>query len=53
MKPGVLPDKIAKSLPPESLCYSLYILDWVSHIHIAASDVSFSWADTGEVPAAQ
>jgi hypothetical protein len=53
MEPGVLPEKIAKSLPQESLCYCLYILEWESQIHIAAGDVSFSWSDTGEVPAAQ
>ncbi|MGB7549155.1 MAG: hypothetical protein WBM14_15555 [Terracidiphilus sp.] len=50
-EPGVLPEKIAQSLPPETLCYSLYILEWESQIHIAAGDVSFSWSDPGEAPA--
>ena len=45
---GVLPDKIAKTLPQEALCYSLYILDWESQIRIAAGAVSFSWSDSGE-----
>jgi len=38
-------------LAPGTLCYSLYILDWVSEIHIAAGEVSFSWSDSGK-PAA-
>ena len=50
--PGVLQEKIEKSLLPETLCYSLYILEWESHINIAAGDVSFSWAAPGETPGA-
>ena len=49
---GILPEKIEKSLTPETLCYSLYILDWVSQINIAAGDVSFSWSEPDKVPAA-
>jgi len=51
MDPGFLPERIAKSLPPEALCYSLYILEWESQIHIVAADVSFSWSDSDDVPA--
>ena len=51
-EPGVLPEKIADSLPPKTLCYSLYILEWESQIHIAADNVSFSWADAIEATAA-
>jgi hypothetical protein len=51
MDTGFLPEKVAKSLPPEALCYSLYILEWESQIHIAAADVSFSWSDSDQVPA--
>ena len=47
-KPEALPEKIARALPAEALCYSLYILEWESEIHIAAGEVSFSWADSGE-----
>jgi hypothetical protein len=52
MEPGVLPENIAKSIPPETLCYSLYILEWESQIHIAAGDMSFSWFDTDTATAA-
>jgi len=38
------------SLTPESLCYSLYILEWESDIQIVAGDVSFSWSESGEAP---
>jgi hypothetical protein len=47
MGPGVMPEPLTKSLSPETLCYSLFILDWWSHIHVAAADVSFTWLDTG------
>jgi hypothetical protein len=40
---GVLPAKIANAVAADTLCYSLYVLDWLSHIHIAAGDVSFLW----------
>jgi hypothetical protein len=48
MEPGVMPEPLMKSLPPEILCYSLFILDWWSHIHVAAADVSFTWSDPQE-----
>lgn len=48
MEPGVMPESLLKAIPPETLCYSLFILDWWSHIHVAATDVSFAWSDTGE-----
>src|ERR1700683_3275437 len=35
-EPGVLPEKVTDSLPPGTLCYSLYVLEWESQIHIAA-----------------
>ena len=44
--PGNLPEPIRRQLPPETLCYSLYILDWESTIHIAASDISFQWLES-------
>jgi hypothetical protein len=44
-EPGVLPENLVKTLTPEILCYSLYILDWESKIHIAAGDLSYAWAD--------
>ncbi len=47
-EPGIVPEKIAGSLPRKTLCYSLYILEWESKIHIAAGDVSFSSADAIE-----
>lgn len=50
--PGVLPENLVKSLTPETFCYSLYIFEWESQIHIAAADLSFSWSDSGELPAA-
>ena len=50
MQPGPLLEKLAPALTPESLCYSLYILEWESEIQIVASDVSFSWSDSGQGP---
>jgi hypothetical protein len=43
--PEVIPAALANALPPETQSYSLFIQDWLSYIHIAASDVSFSWSD--------
>jgi hypothetical protein len=51
-EPGVLPENLVKTLTPETLCYSLYIFEWESEIHIAAADVSFSWSDSDEISAA-
>lgn len=52
-EPGVLPEKIEKSLPPDALCYSLYILEWESQIHIAAGDMSFTWLDPNDALAVE
>lgn len=52
-EPGALPEKITDSLPLKTLCYSLYILEWESQIHIAADNVSFSWAEPTEATAAR
>ena len=41
----LLPDGLATMLPPGTQCYSLFVRDWFSHIHVAAQDVSFSWSD--------
>ena len=48
MEPGALMEKLTPLLTPETLCYSLYILEWESQIHIVAADVSFSWSDSDE-----
>jgi hypothetical protein len=53
MQADFLPTNLKNSIPPEFLCYSLYVIGWGSEIHIAASDVSFSWTDIGEVPVAE
>lgn len=42
---GILPPKLSDRFSAEALSYTLYVLDWVSSIHVVASDVSFSWAD--------
>jgi hypothetical protein len=52
IEPGLLPDKIAASLPPETLAYTLYILDWEAQIHIAGADVSFAWTGADQAFAA-
>ena len=41
--PGLVPLELTEALPPETLCYSLFIRDWLSHVHIAAAEVAFSW----------
>jgi hypothetical protein len=53
IEPGLLPDNIQRSIPLKALCYTLYILEWESQIHIAANSVSFAWADTREPATAQ
>ena len=45
MEPGLLAEKVAKRLSPETLCYSLYILEWESQIQIACEDVNFAWLE--------
>jgi hypothetical protein len=42
--PGVLPESLTRALPGGALCYSFFIQDWHSHIHIAATDLDFSWS---------
>ena len=37
-----IPPRISDVLPQGTLCYSLFILDWFSSIHIAAAEVSLS-----------
>jgi len=41
---GQFPEKIARAISDDALCYSLYILEWESSIQVAAADVSFTWA---------
>jgi len=43
MKPDVWSDAILARLPKDCLRYSLFVLDWHSNIHIAATDVEFRW----------
>jgi hypothetical protein len=45
MPPNVIPDSLAKTLPSGAQCYSLFVKDWMSEMHVAAEDVSFSWSD--------
>lgn len=45
--PDQLPVGLLDVLPPETLCYSLFIRDWLSHIHIGAGEVAFSWLADG------
>lgn len=40
-----IPSALVKVLPQDTQCYSLFILEWCSKIHIAAKDVTFSWTD--------
>ncbi len=41
--PGTFPPPLAQKLAPELQSYSLFIREWLSHIHIAARDISFAW----------
>jgi len=43
---GTLPFEIENVLPKDAAAYSLFILDWLSTIHIVASDVNFKWASS-------
>lgn len=45
MAPNVVPDSLAKTLPSGTHCYSLFVQDWMSEIHLAVGDVDFSWSD--------
>ncbi len=44
--PEQIPAGVRDILPPGTQCYSLFIHKWLSHFHIAAAEVSFSWAGT-------
>jgi hypothetical protein len=39
----LFPANIVERLTPGIDMYSLFVLDWHSHIHIAASNISFHW----------
>jgi hypothetical protein len=45
MRPNVIPDSLAKALPKGTQCYSLFVREWMSEMHVAALDVDFSWSD--------
>lgn len=42
---NVIPDGLANALPEGTQCYSLFVRDWMSEMHIATQDVEFSWSD--------
>jgi hypothetical protein len=46
---GILLPKLSDRFPADALSYTLYILEWESSIHIVASDVSFSWAESRQL----
>jgi len=35
--------KVAKAIPDNALCYSLYVLEWEACINLAAMEASFEW----------
>jgi hypothetical protein len=45
MLPNVIPHSLAKTLPIGTQCYSLFVREWMSEMHVAAGDVDFSWSD--------
>jgi hypothetical protein len=45
--PGEMPIELREALPAGAQCYSFFVRDWLSHIRIAAAEVSFSWAIAG------
>jgi|HubBroStandDraft_3_1064219.scaffolds.fasta_scaffold141396_1 hypothetical protein len=45
MSPNVIPDSLAKTLPKGTQCYSLFVREWMSQMHVAAQDVGFFWSD--------
>jgi hypothetical protein len=45
MRPNVIPDSLAKTLPIKTQCYSIFLRDWMSEMHVATQDVEFSWSD--------
>jgi hypothetical protein len=42
-KPGTFSREIEDRLPSETDYYSLYVLDWESSIHLAATEIAFEW----------
>lgn len=44
---GLLPDPLIKALPIRTQCYSLFIQDWLAHIHVAFQEATFEWTSTG------
>jgi hypothetical protein len=48
MPSNVIPDSLAKTLPKGTQCYSLFVREWMSEMHVAAQDVAFSWSDCAE-----
>jgi hypothetical protein len=44
MRPNVIPDSLAKALPKDTQCYSLFVREWMSEMHVATQDVEFSWS---------
>jgi hypothetical protein len=42
----VIPVGVASTLPSGALCYSMFVRDWLSYIHVAATDVSISFPET-------
>jgi hypothetical protein len=45
MEPQTIPEELAKTIPSQALCYSFFVLDWHSSIHVAVADVELSWLD--------
>ena len=43
-EPGKFSREIEDRLSPETNYYSLYVLDWDSSIHLAATEIAFEWA---------
>jgi hypothetical protein len=42
---GEIPEDLEKVLLSGTQSYSFFMRDWLSHIYIAAADVSFLWSD--------
>jgi hypothetical protein len=43
MEPQAVSESLAKTIASQTLCYSFFILDWHSHIHVAAANVEMNW----------
>lgn len=43
-EPGTFSREIEDRLPSGTNYYSLYVLDWESSIHLAATELAFEWA---------